>query len=370
MSLSISDGGFVSAGEEGVPELTSLSKIEQVESSDEPTVGSTTDSPFPLTTTVEQEELTVDPSSTTDSPIEPTEWLEDLNESLTSSEKIPSTRYSIPVTTITEGASYSKPQATGTNEAEDPYGLNVLASCSPCGSEKCSFSPSAGKTKDTYPVLIGEPVSNCAEGHDETTKTTLGGTFELQESWSVEVEAGQGFGIMGPSLKTVTGIAGTKKLTLSQTIEVSIPPGLTGGLVANISYTKQPGRATIGDDTISLVGINPEFVLGYSVVYTKCSVDFNVLTLPQAIDCAAGTCSTSPLKYNRKEHKPGEFRSTWSVCGVAGDYTLPVMLCLERSLGTGSAAGWRSSTTLHEGTKTQRVMKCEKGRTGMILYAM
>jgi hypothetical protein len=79
----------------------------------------------------------------------------------------------------------------------------------------------------TYNVLIGQPVSNCAEGSEETTTTKLGGTFQLQNSWSVEVSVSAGFGFLGPSISsTVTGTTGgSQTVTQTQEIEVSIRPG-------------------------------------------------------------------------------------------------------------------------------------------------
>ncbi|KAH6883629.1 hypothetical protein BKA70DRAFT_1446635 [Coprinopsis sp. MPI-PUGE-AT-0042] len=188
---------------------------------------------------------------------------------------------SISFTTFTDES--SNPLPTGTEDQTRE--LSALNSCAPCGEEECSFTPSREQVKDTYNVLIGQPVSNCAEGNTQTTSTTLGGTYELEQSWSLQLELGHDFGVVGPSVKTTAGVAGSKKQTLTQTIQVNILPGWIGGLVANISYSKQPGRVTIGKSELSLVAINPEFVLRYAVVYSKCSADFRALTLPQALEC-------------------------------------------------------------------------------------
>jgi hypothetical protein len=78
-----------------------------------------------------------------------------------------------------------------------------------------------------YSVIIGQSVSNCGAGNNETTKTTLGGTFELEHSFSVETTTGASLGMIGPSVSSSTTIkTGTaEKITKSQQIEVNIPPG-------------------------------------------------------------------------------------------------------------------------------------------------
>ncbi|KAH6867884.1 hypothetical protein BKA70DRAFT_1579018 [Coprinopsis sp. MPI-PUGE-AT-0042] len=190
---------------------------------------------------------------------------------------------SLPSPSITATKS-GDPEPPRTSTTGDHEQLNALKECAPCGSTECSFTPSGEPQKDTYSVLIGQPVSNCAEGSEETTRTKLGGTFQLQTSWSVEVSVSAGFGFMGPSISsTVTGTTGgSESITQTQEIEVSIRPGQIGALVANISYTKQPGQVNIDDSTLAFVSVQPEFVLGYSVLYTNCSANFRALTLPKA----------------------------------------------------------------------------------------
>ncbi|KAH6894043.1 hypothetical protein BKA70DRAFT_1407508 [Coprinopsis sp. MPI-PUGE-AT-0042] len=174
---------------------------------------------------------------------------------------------SLPSRSITATKS-GDPEPPRTSTTGDHEQLNALKECAPCDSTECSFTPSGEPQKDTYSVLIGQPVSNCAEGSEETTRTKLGGTFQLQTSWSVEV-----------SVRT-TG--GSESITQTQEIEVSIRPGQIGALVANISYAKQPGQVNIDDSTLAFVSVQPEFVLGYSVLYTNCSANFRALTLPKA----------------------------------------------------------------------------------------
>lgn len=79
----------------------------------------------------------------------------------------------------------------------------------------------------TYSVLVGQPVANCAWGNNETTKTTLGGTFELEHSFGVETTTGASLGILAPSISSSTTIkSGTSERVIkSQEIEVNIPPG-------------------------------------------------------------------------------------------------------------------------------------------------
>jgi hypothetical protein len=81
--------------------------------------------------------------------------------------------------------------------------------------------------KAVYSVLIGQPVYNCDAGSLETTTTKLGGTYQLQSSWSVEVSVSAGFGFLGPSISsTVTGTTGGGEVVIqTQEIEVSIRPG-------------------------------------------------------------------------------------------------------------------------------------------------
>lgn len=40
--------------------------------------------------------------------------------------------------------------------------------------------------------------------------------------------------------------------------------------------------------TVALVAVNPELVLGYSVVYADCSADFHALALPEKAECPDG----------------------------------------------------------------------------------
>ncbi|KAH6883610.1 hypothetical protein BKA70DRAFT_1446619 [Coprinopsis sp. MPI-PUGE-AT-0042] len=163
----------------------------------------------------------------------------------------PTTSESVPLNTITDDG--APPQATETTDAS--RGLDALKSCPPYGSAKCSFASSEQEKKDTYLVLIGHPVSNCAEDNNQTTTTTVGGTYELETSWSLDVEVGYSFGVVGPSVNMVAA-----------------------------------GRVTTGKagSSVALVAVNPELVVGYSVVYTRCSGSIRALTLPQELKCPSG----------------------------------------------------------------------------------
>lgn len=120
----------------------------------------------------------------------------------------------------------------------------------------------------TYSVIVGQSVANCAKGNNETTKTTLGGTFELGHSFGVESTTGVSLGMIGPSISTSVTVKSetSEKIIKSQQIEVNIPPGqivsaslsnpesgtlieilIQGALVANISYAKIPGNIRIDD---------------------------------------------------------------------------------------------------------------------------
>ncbi|KAH6867883.1 hypothetical protein BKA70DRAFT_387249 [Coprinopsis sp. MPI-PUGE-AT-0042] len=194
-------------------------------------------------------------------------------------------------TTVSAPATTSVEQRPPQSSATGDHGQqsNTLKKCAPCGSTECSFTPSGEPQKATYSVLIGQPVYNCDNGSAETTTAKFGGTYQLQNSWSVEVSVTAGFGFMGPSISsTVTGTTGgTKVVIQTQEIEVGIRPGQIGALVANISYITQPGQVNVDDSTLAFVSVQPEFVVGYSVRYTDCSSNFQALTLPK-VECDSG----------------------------------------------------------------------------------
>jgi hypothetical protein len=78
-------------------------------------------------------------------------------------------------------------------------------------------------------MLIGQPVENCNTANgSQTTKTKLGGTYELQHSFSVE---GGGHGSLVVLKVLGIDVGGTvtkgkqEKIARSQEIEVEIPAG-------------------------------------------------------------------------------------------------------------------------------------------------
>jgi hypothetical protein len=91
------------------------------------------------------------------------------------------------------------------------------------------------------------------------TKTTLGGTYTLTKSFGVEKTKGGGFNAnvgtaggkatlsLGPSIYAETKISSGKQEAIQQTqsVEVNIPPGQIGALVANVTYSRTSGRITI-----------------------------------------------------------------------------------------------------------------------------
>ncbi|TEB32586.1 hypothetical protein FA13DRAFT_1731787 [Coprinellus micaceus] len=162
----------------------------------------------------------------------------------------------------------------------------ALRSCAPCGNSQCSFTPSGEPVTAMYSVLIGQPVANCNSGSQESTTTKFGGTYELQKSFSVEVTSGAGLGFLGPSIsaETKVGTANTTRIERAQEIEVTIRPGQIGALVANITYVTTPGQIRVDRSTLAFVSVEPENVLGYSVVYTSCDSQFQALTLPK-VEC-------------------------------------------------------------------------------------
>lgn len=83
----------------------------------------------------------------------------------------------------------------------------------------------------TYNILIGQPVQNCGGGHNESTKTILGGTFEIARSWSVDLQTETTIGLFGPKIKAGSSVGEDKIFSETQTVEVNIPPGLIVSLV-------------------------------------------------------------------------------------------------------------------------------------------
>ncbi|KAJ2913865.1 hypothetical protein MD484_g6558, partial [Candolleomyces efflorescens] len=168
----------------------------------------------------------------------------------------------------------ASPSSSATNEGPGKANKDIqaLSRCAPCGKEKCSFEPSGDSAMTTYAVIIGQQVSNCVLGNNETTKSTVGGTFEFENSFAVETTAGVSLGTIGLSISSSTTIkhGTTEKLIKSQQIEVNIPPGQIGALIANISYAQTPGNIKVDDRTLAFVSIEPERVLGYSVSYVPC----------------------------------------------------------------------------------------------------
>ncbi|KAJ2913847.1 hypothetical protein MD484_g6563, partial [Candolleomyces efflorescens] len=135
------------------------------------------------------------------------------------------------------------------DDSEVGQHLSALKNCAPCGSARCLFTKSGAPSSETYSILIGQPVANCGSGTTEATKTTLGGTFELQHSFGVETTTGFSLGLsrVGPSLNfgSTNTEGNAKTISQSQTIEVNIPPGQVGALVANVSYTTTSGRISV-----------------------------------------------------------------------------------------------------------------------------
>ncbi|KAF5332804.1 hypothetical protein D9611_005416 [Ephemerocybe angulata] len=152
----------------------------------------------------------------------------------------------IPSSSTSSSSTGSDPP-TSTDSSPDPQTVKLLAACYPCGSSHCSFTPSNSSnpndSSETYSILIGKPVANCNSGSQETTTTTLGGTYELERSYSIAQTSGAGLGLLGPSINV--GVTVTKgkseKIVESQEIEVGIRPGQIGALVANVTYTATPG---------------------------------------------------------------------------------------------------------------------------------
>ena len=98
--------------------------------------------------------------------------------------------------------------------------------------------------------------------------TKISGSLELENSFSVQVTSGVGLGFLGQSVSASTTVTtgNTQKITVSQDTEVKVRPGkivsfldverpedestltviyIQGAVVANISYTTQPGQMKV-----------------------------------------------------------------------------------------------------------------------------
>ncbi|KAF6744146.1 hypothetical protein DFP72DRAFT_930050 [Ephemerocybe angulata] len=164
--------------------------------------------------------------------------------------------------------------------------------CVPCGKTKCTFSPSVSIARPSSFAPIasssGQAIANCDSGSQESTVTKLGGSFELERSFTVETTSGAGLGTLGPSisLSTTLGNTESRKISLTQETEVTIRPGQIGALVANVSYIKQPGNMKVDTKTLSFLSIQPEYVIQMSVVYTDCNSKLAAFTIPKAPECS------------------------------------------------------------------------------------
>ena len=80
-------------------------------------------------------------------------------------------------------------------------------------------------------MIIGTPVSNCNQAsggsQNESIKSTVGGTYELGHSFSVEVTAGieADLGVASVSVSTTVGQSVEETKTQSHSVEITIPPG-------------------------------------------------------------------------------------------------------------------------------------------------
>ncbi|TEB32570.1 hypothetical protein FA13DRAFT_1731768 [Coprinellus micaceus] len=218
--------------------------------------------------------------------------------SLSISPSTPTWSSSTEIGTYTQGSSTSTrpypPESTRPVNST-PGSLQALKSCAPCGSEQCTFTPSGDPSSSMYSVLIGQPVANCNSGSQESTTTKFGGKYELQRSFSVDITSQAGLGFLGPSIGTSTtvGMSNSTKTETAQEVEVTIRPGQIGALVANITYATTPGQIRVDGSTLAFVSVNPENVLGYSVVYTGCGSAFQALTLPK-VECTRNSAPKLP----------------------------------------------------------------------------
>ncbi|TEB36061.1 hypothetical protein FA13DRAFT_1706361 [Coprinellus micaceus] len=170
--------------------------------------------------------------------------------------------------TIVQSTSTSHPSPTATTIGVGNENIMDLLRFIPDpGIEGKYFPP------ETHEVVIGPPVSNCKQvkGGSNSIKSTIGDTYELGHSFSVEIMAGvsAGLGFAGASVSTTINRGVEEKTTQSHSTEIPIPAGQIGFLVANISYRVTPGVLKIGDG-----------VRGYEAVYIACGSGFPALNLP------------------------------------------------------------------------------------------
>ncbi|KAJ3547979.1 hypothetical protein NMY22_g1453 [Coprinellus aureogranulatus] len=77
---------------------------------------------------------------------------------------------------------------------------NVVQECCGEAKSKCKFKSSGDATSQTYTILIGQPVENCDSASQQNVVTKLGGSFELQHSFSYQVTTNGGLGFAGSAI--------------------------------------------------------------------------------------------------------------------------------------------------------------------------
>ncbi|KAF5314741.1 hypothetical protein D9611_007139 [Ephemerocybe angulata] len=233
---------------------------------------------------------------------------------------ITQTLTSQPLSTYTQTATSTRPYPPPTSSPVSDKNLEVVQQdCQPCGKTKCTFSPSGDSSTQSYSVLIGQAIANCDSGSQESTVTKLGGSFELERSFTVETTSGAGLGTLGPSisLSTTLGNTDSRKISLTQETEVTIRPGQIGALVANVSYIKQPGDMKVDTKTLSFLSIQPEYVIQMSVVYTDCNSKLEAFTIPKAPECS------KKKKNDARLGRPKVNHLTLTVAVLLASFTIP-----------------------------------------------
>ncbi|KAJ3509418.1 hypothetical protein NMY22_g16298 [Coprinellus aureogranulatus] len=134
---------------------------------------------------------------------------------------------------------------------------NVVQECCGEAKSKCKFKSSA------------RPVENMRVQRQsaERRNVNMGGSFELQHSFSYQVTTNGGLGFAGSAIG--------------------------GALLANVSYLTRPGEMTVDKRTLAFVASQPDVVNSVLVVYADCNSKFDALSLPRAPDCLKNSSSHS-----------------------------------------------------------------------------
>jgi len=158
----------------------------------------------------------------------------------------------------------------------DPNGvLSNLLQCNPCGGAECTYVNPNTIDSETFPVIVGVPITNCGGGND-TIDSQVGGTRLVQDSWSVTDNIGLDFGdlnIVSQGMWTATN-----GVTIDQMITIHVQPGQQGALVANVLFSRYMGPMQVGSSNNTLGNIisnQPLQVQSFTQEIVTCNSSFS-----------------------------------------------------------------------------------------------